>query len=173
MGFGQLINAKAQDNLADLQKNVNTIGANIQQYAANQAAEADMAQANLAIEQAGLNAEEAAIQMYTEIGRTSEAFAAEGVEQTGSPLDQINQIRMLGQQQIAAIQKAGMVQAQYYQTQANIAQTQGLAQVLSAQGQNLITDQQNKLSQAQQKNALLASIINPIAGLGVGLLGAI
>lgn len=124
-----------------------------------------MQQANLVVEQAGPSAEEATIQMYSEIGKTQESYLSSGVELIGSSLDQINQIR---------ITQAGKVQAQYYQAQADIAQTRGLAAVLSAQGQNQLTDQQNKLSQAQQENARLNSILNPIAGLGIhALMGAL
>lgn len=173
MGFGNLIDSGAQNNLTNIQNSVNSIGGNLQYQAADQEATALQSEATDVFQETQLNAEQATLEYKSAYGQQAESYASSGVELNGSPIDMLHQTLMLGQQQVGAIEEQGRLQQNLLETQANQTQETGLADLLTAEGQNTINSQQNALSQAQQKNQLLMQFLGMGAGFGGGLLDSL
>lgn len=167
MGFGNLIDAGAQNALTNTQTSVNTIGGAMQQSGANAQATALQQEASNAFETAQVNAGQALIQGKQAYGQQAEAYASSGVTQTGSPLAMLNQTRMETEQQVNMIQTQGRLQQSLYGEQADQAQQQGLAEWLSSQGQNQVSQQQNQINQFEQTSQLIMSFL----GMGTGFAG--
>ncbi len=169
MGFGKLINAGAQNSLATLQENVNSIGAVMQNTSAQEQALALRNEAGNVFEQAQIEASRAEIQGKQAFGQQAETFASSGVEiGGGSPLAMLNQTRMETAQQVGLIRQQGALQQNLLLTQANQAQQTGLADILSAEGQNQIIAQQTALTEAQQKAQLEEQFWGGLLGFGSG-----
>jgi hypothetical protein len=166
MGFGSLINAGAQNALTSLQQGTNSLGAIMQNTSAQASAAALQNEAGNVFEQAQVEAQQAEIQGRQAYGQQAETFASSGVEIGGSPLAMLNQTRMETQQQVQLIQQQGALQQNLLEVQANQAQQTGLADVLTSQGQNQLTEQQNVLTQAQQKDQLEEQFWGGLLGFG-------
>jgi hypothetical protein len=173
MGFGNLIDAPAQNSLLSLQQGVNLLGGEMQNQAAQLQASTLQQQASNVFLQSQIEASRATVDYKQAIGQQAEGYAMGGVELTGSPLEMLNQTRMLGEQQVQAINLRGQLEQNLYLAQANIAQDTGLADLLSAEGENQISAQQNAISQYQQKQQLLQEILNPFLSFGSGLLDSV
>lgn len=167
MGFGNLIDAGGQDALTSFQQSTNTIGGDMQEQAANVEAASEDQEANETWQQTQYNAISTSLQTEQAYGQQAEQYASAGVDLNGTPLAQMNQTRMVGNMQVNAIEQAGQLQASLYRTQADQAQQTGLSDMLSAEGENQITGEQNQISQFQQKAALAESFLG-IGGQVVG-----
>lgn len=173
MGFGNLIDASAQNALTGMQQSTNAIGAGMQLTSANQQASALQGEANNAFVSATANAEQAQLAGDTAVGKQKQAYANAGVEQTGSVLDTLNQTRMLTEQQVSMLEQQGTLQQNMYNSQANITQQEGLMQVLGAEGQNQISGEQNQINQFEQTSQLIMSFLGMGTGFGGGIIDSL
>lgn len=168
MGFGSLINSGAQNNLASLQENTNLLGATMQQNAANQQATALQQEATNVFTATAAQASQEQVAGVQAAGKQAEGYASAGVEQTGSAWGMIQQTKLITSQQVAMTLAQGQLEQNSLLTQADIAQQTGLSEYLGALGQNQLTDQQNSLAQAQQKDQLEEQLFSGLFGFAGG-----
>ena len=162
MGLGGV--DSAENNLTEAQNQLGLAAGQQQQAMANQEAQANFSQAGVAIEQGDIEAGLMQRQVDITAGNQAESYASGGVLPTqGSALEQINSTRAIGAIQIMAIQEAAQNQANLFQTQGYLDQEGGLQDLMKAQGQTVINNDQNQLQQQQQ------SYQERMSFLGLGL----
>lgn len=170
MGLGGV--KSAENNLTQAQNQFGLMAGQQQQQMANEEAQANFQQAGVAIEQGDIQAGLMQRQIDITAGQQAESYASGGVLPTqGSPLEQINSTRAIGAIQIMAIQQAAQEQANLFQTQGYLDQQGGLQDLMKAEGQTVINNDQNKLEQAQQSYQQTMGFLGMGLTAGIGALG--
>lgn len=167
MGLGGI--NKSENDLTQAQNSFGMEAGQQKQAMADQEAQANFAQANSAIHDAAIQAGLIQHQVDIYAGNQQEEYASAGVvSNQGTPLQEVNSTRAYGAIQVQAALDHGAAQAALFRTQGQLDQEGGLQDLLSAEGQSVINNDQNKLQQAQQSHQELMGFL----GMGTGLLSA-
>lgn len=172
MGLGGI--EKSENQLTSSQNYFTMQAGQQKQAMANEEAQAQFDQANSAMHDAAIEA--GLIQHQVEIyaGQQQESYANQGViSNQGTPLQEVNSTRAYGAIQVQAALDHGAAQAKLFRTQGFLDQQGGLQDLLSAQGQTTINDQQNHLQQQQQRHQEMMGFLGMGTSLGGSLLSSL
>jgi hypothetical protein len=174
MGLGGV--NKAENNLTQAQNFFGMQAGRQKQAMANQEAQANFDQANSAIYQGEIEAGLQQRQTEMAAGQQQETYASAGVMSgQGTPLMMTNSTRAIGAIQVEAIRAHASAQAKLFMTQGFLDQQGGLQDLMSAEGQSVLNNDQNQLQQAQQRYqqtmGLLGMGVNFASSIGSAIIG--